>query len=489
MCQSSQQIYPPIAWEENRPELSLVESWLDQALNLSRGNSRIRSHLSEVRFALGDRDGAASISPAVPLQFPSFAPYINAFRQLTPSDYRGYLLAARQYANAGNWDKSILAYRLAVTTGASYLLPSDRDNYWLALAEAHLLLSQSNGNSAYELYFAGKYYTLANRLDSASEVFLRAISTTDVAQLPNDEKAQTYLYLGRIKEAQGDIIDARQSYEKSVTFAPALNEPQIRLLRLTTRQIDNAFTNQLRNILLSHGPTYRLGRYGTGYGIASPAILTNGWTLVGYDLDTETLESSGWIEVWLWWRAPKGYTPSGNDWIRVGEYWLQVQTVLNLAPNAGFEWGTWSGNMPFGYLGEIYGALPGSVSLATVERQDGSTTVLRFNNDHSRHVGIQGPQMIVDPDGWYLMAGLKRDSGNANIGRSCSWHGGGGPYYIGYEQPGQPQEAWIQFAELSHPMPDEQARDCAILLLNYDTDRTAEWDDLVFAKIEVPPTR
>ena len=76
---------------------------------------------------------------------------------------------------------------------------------------------------------------------------------------------------------------------------------------------------------------------------------------MGYDVDEELLEQVKGLELLLWWRTD-GEIPAGDQWMQVGEYWIQRQVVTNLFPNAGFEWGVNEGGIPLGLDRELYGA-------------------------------------------------------------------------------------------------------------------------------------
>ncbi len=56
--------------------------------------------------------------------------------------------------------------------------------------------------------------------------------------------------------------------------------------------------------LAALGPGTILGRQAINYQVLTPVTLPDGWTLVGYDLDEESLESGGPLEILLWWQKP-----------------------------------------------------------------------------------------------------------------------------------------------------------------------------------------
>jgi len=209
--------------------------------------------------------------------------------------------------------------------------------------------------------------------------------------------------------------------------------------------------------------------------------------LAGYDLDEEMLGQAKTLELILWWQLD-GKTPSGSGWTKVGEYWLQRQTVTNLAPNGGFEWGQDERGIPLGYLMEIYGANGNSVSLTILPRQHITTNVLFLNNSISQDVGLITEAIPIDVGSQYLMAGsLIGEGSNVNIGRNCFGQKftPGAPYYIAYTN-SLVLNQWLNFSDLSPSFPDETPDFCEILLVNYQSSKGGYLDQIIFGRIAIP---
>ncbi len=489
-CQKLKHNLPFMEWVGNVESINKINGLIHQEIQLFPDQPRIMARLAELQFARGDRQAAAKLLPTVPISLPVFSPAVNGFRRLTPLDYQSYLIAANQRAASGDWENAVLAFRLALSLGAAYFQPSDSMAYDESLAHWHAEQAAKLSYPAVESYLAAKYMTRIGHWDEARDWIERAKISYDHDQLSVDSQARISMYAGIIQEANGDYAGAVTDYREAHQLAPGLNEPQIRLLRVV-RQMTNSndLANAIAASLQQSGPTYHLGAQGDTYTQTVTATVKNGWILVGYDLDEENLTSGSALDVWLWWRVPvdSGWLPDDKQsWLQAGQYWLQKQTVINLATNAGFEWGTWTDEQPFGYLGDVYGVTPEAIRIEGAETPDGKTNVLQLNNTLSRRVGLLAEQQPVRGDGWYLMAGWMKDGGNSNLGRLCTYAEGGGPYYITQDYAQHPHYSWVHYAQLARPVPGRQAEACGVFVVNYDTNDRAEWDNILLVQIEEP---
>jgi tetratricopeptide (TPR) repeat protein len=481
-------IYPPIAWTGNRDAIMQAASLLGQARQIRPDTKQISTRLADVRFALGERQAAASllppVLPAAPMSWDGIAP-ASMSPLLASGSYQGSLIGARQAMTQGDWQQAVEDFRLAFAVGEQYLLPVDYTDYWQAVAYWHAQRYQTTGNT-HEAYLAGKYFVYAE-MYSEARTWLRRIATDSANSLTDDDKAYTQMYRGVVSEQLGDDASARKLYELAAALVPTLREPRLRLLSLLSRLGDSSAMKSATAELVALGPTYILGRFGENYHVEKPAALENRWTLVGYDLDTESLENGGKMNVWLWWKPLNGIRPNYDNGSKVGDYLVQRQSILNLVPNPGFEWGEWPNHLPFGYWKEVYTGKVENITVVSDTVQGSSTTVARMENVTGRQLGIISRRIPVDESAWYLTSGWKKDnSGQASIGRQCSQSDFGASYYISYEFPDQPRGDWLHFSDVAHPLPDHQPTNCVIFLLNYETDGWAEWDRLIFARIDVP---
>lgn len=312
----------------------------------------------------------------------------------------------------------------------------------------------------------------------------RAQEMAGWSELAPEEQARAWMYLGLVREQAGDtsaglstgLAVARGAYEKAVKLAPALAEPRIRLLALLHRLGDRAAANRVAATLARRGPTYRLGTFGPGYEKPSPVSLPSGWTLMGYDLDEESLEAGGLMELWLWWQAPPGVQPTGEDWLPVGEYWLQRQEVVNLAPNPGFAWGMAANGLPLGYLVTYHTPTSEGMSIVQDVGPHGvQNPVLQIA--YGGAVGIKTYLLPVNERGLHLTgAWLKRDRYAAvKMGRQC-FVGDGSPeertgiwgapkapkWELGKLEGDAPGGSWVHLAHLGPPLPGTSVVMCQL---------------------------
>ncbi len=193
-------------------------------------------------------------------------------------------------------------------------MTQDEAGYFTALAQWHAQKAGAKGGAA-EAYLAGKYFVKASNWQAAEHWLQTAVGAADWATLNKADQARTWMYYGLDREQAGDLSAARSAYETAIGLNPTLTEPQIKLLDLVQHSADKAQTDRLVKRLLQTGPTYRLGQFGGGATRAQAAALPNGWTLVGYDVDEESLENGGAVTMWVWWPGPINGTPKGKGWV------------------------------------------------------------------------------------------------------------------------------------------------------------------------------
>lgn len=469
------QLYPPHLWTGNTAAVQHVAHLLGGAVSLAPGAVNIRLRLAEVQFALGKRDAAASTLATV-----SAPPAPSAL--LCNDRYEHQLTLARQYAQAGRWAEAVQAYRLGLAYGTERTLLVDERDFFLASAEMH---RQRAANDPRAIYLTGKYLARAGEWAEAVPWLRRAVKVSTL--LSADERGWIYAYVGQALEAQGDGIGAADAYKQGIEVAPTLAENYARLLRLLRQQGDSSAA-YIETRLSSLEPAYILGKRGIDYRTDGPVQLPSGWTLIGYEVDEESLEAGAPIDLLLWWKAPSGAQLADDGWARAADCWLQWQHVTNLAPNAGFEWSGPIGGLPPGYANEFYGAPFGSVSVVRAMRDGRQTSVLRLDNSQSWSVGLRAVAAPVEPDAFYLMAGWRRSQGGSggNIGWLCRVAGlGDPPFYIAYYRGNEPTSG-VHFATLSHPFPEHETHRCDVFLLSGFPGGWGDFDNLLFAQIQVP---
>ena len=112
------------------------------------------------------------------------------------------------------------------------------------------------------------------------------------------------------------------------------------------------------------------------------------------------------------------------------------------------------------------------------------------NNADVRQVALVSNNIVVDPDGFYLMAAwLRGEDRFGTIGRNCGQgpFGPSEPYYASEQDSERPVNAWFHVADyLNRPLPDKPANLCQILVTNLNSQGHSEWDRIMFARVRTP---
>jgi tetratricopeptide (TPR) repeat protein len=475
---------------------------LSQAMWLSPDNPSTQRRLAETEFALGDRIGAATLLPPITLEPPEFEVGsllpVYASPLLLPGRVEHYLVVARQQTAKEQWKQAVWAYRWALALGGQNFTVADHTEYFSALAEWHAEQAEAGVTLAYEAYLAGKYFERAGDWTTAEHWLQRSFDAADWRQLSDVERARVWTYSGLVHEQSSNFNEARLAYEEAAASAPALPEPQLRLLALLQRQADLEGAIQVATRLEQLGPTYRLDQLGDEAAQPEPFTTSKGWTLAGYDVDEESLETGGQLLLWLWWQAPPNAKPERtSDWLQVGDYWVESQWVINFASNAGFEWGDdYPNGLPQGFL-----------TIFTTTRSDRLTTTTTEVGQETSHVlqlepgsdaGIKSFPVWVNADGLYLMAGWLRNTGGTvtALGRECFEHGDV-DYSVAQSRINTPPlesdskylsaeagDAWTHVAILDQLFLDRSVNYCHLYL--QQRFGTGEFDRILFATVLTP---
>jgi tetratricopeptide (TPR) repeat protein len=474
--------------EENQAQGERARRWLETALTWQPNSLDIRLHLAEVYFGLGLRHQAADMA-AVLASYPAGrSPLVDSG---VSRHYEHYLLNAEQMATEGRWTEAVQNFRIGLAWGGNQTLPIDILDFNNALANLYMEQAQANPATARMLYLTGKYLFRSGNWPAALSWLEQAAAIKGTGKLTPEDAGRVQTYTGQILEGQGDLAGASKAYEQAIADSPNLREGYVYLIHLLLVEGETSSADRIRTRLATLGPGTILGRQAINFQVPDPVTLPDGWTLEGYDLDEETLESGGPIEMLLWWQKPGNTIMEGEAWTQAGSYWLERRTVTNLFPNAGFEWGTRQDGIPLGLNREFYGAAAGSLEVRSVLRNDLNTLALFANNDvQNPNVAVVSFPIQVDPAGYYLMAGwLWDEERSANIGRDCSWKGGAAPYYIAYGdlEPHRPFSTWVHIADLNVAFPGKQPVDsCNVILVNYRSEKKAIWDDILWVPISSP---
>lgn len=416
VCLREQLPYPPLVWQGNRTDLETIGRSLFQVLAVAPESEASRRRLAEVEFALGQRTGAAQLMPDLGAQPPRLEIGGIHPAYATPLAARGhyqyYLMAAHQSASQDRWDQAAGLFRWAMALAPDYMTQVDANDYLAALAQ-----SESQQSGVAHSFLAAHYFTAAGRWTDANDWLARTMRADDWDTLTAEQQAATFTDWGLVQETAGDSAAALAAYERASEVAPTINEPLIRLTDLLYRQSNTDQANQVATLLAARGPAYHLIQSG------DPSQALNGLRLVGYDMDEHLLEAGGQIELWLWWQLPTGVVPSHPDrGFAAGQFWIQLQSVINLAPNPGFEWGGSSETLPLGYLNSYETDRSGNV-LVSVETDGstGRTQVLQLiSGGQAGVIGIKTVPLISDSAGIYLAGGWFKPSGGlTKLGREC----------------------------------------------------------------------
>jgi tetratricopeptide (TPR) repeat protein len=449
-----------------------------------------------MKLSVADYAAAAALSP--PLD-----PALNLFsyahpgadvptdyaRWLAGDLYQYYLVAAYQQMDLGDWEQAVAAFRLALAHGAGQMGAVDQQSYFVAVAHSQA----AAGDRARAAYLAGKYFARAGEAQSAGRWLERARQAADWDDLSAEEQAYTWIYLGRLHEGEGELAEARAAYETAAALAPEVREGHIYLLALLREGGDESELGRAAAQLAALGPAYRLRQVTDGATADSPALLPDGRSLIGYDLDEESLNAGGPLELWLWWHLAAGEAAAA-EWLPAGDYWLERQETVNLAANPGFEWGLAAdGQVPVGftskydesgYTQRATGGLAIAVASKSSQQADHYLVLERR--------GIKTPVILLSLSSYYLIGSdLRHDgSGNAVGGLQCfpywpdpqehhyrPWH-----YHqeIGLPEGIAGQDAWTTTAEIREIQPPAFCQ----IYLEY-LSGTGEFDNILFAAISL----
>lgn len=489
-CHLSTHQYPASAWSGNQADLIQLTNRLALAAQVVPHSQTVRLRLAEMDFAVGNHSLAASLLPVInptvsPLGFNSSpADYRSVL--LSPGRYESNLVIAYQQLTLGRWDNAVREFRMAMAVAPESLLTADYEAFYTALAEDETRQGGASGLDAHVAYLAGAFFVQAHNWDSA-RAWLERLEARDMLNgLTNEEQARVFMDLGLTYESTANPQAAEVMYRRASDRSPSTNEPQFYLVRILSRLHDTTSESSVIRALADRGPRYQLGAFGAGQAVAWPATAPSGQTLIGYDVDPETVGAGGLVDLWLWWRGgvPSGMTP--GTWLQIGPFAVQHLLTPNLAPNANFSWPGPSSGVPSGFESENYGAPPSSLAVVYSAGPTGDTSALQISSPIGHLVGLRSWPIPVQSNDLYLTAAWLRtpeDQTQAGqIGRLCSIPNNEFyPVYIGPGGTAPTNGGWLHVAQASTPVPGKAALACRLWL--YNKKGSTQWDQLLFVRI------
>ncbi|HYP39561.1 MAG TPA: hypothetical protein VEX13_04305 [Chloroflexia bacterium] len=474
----------PVAWNAGSDSLKSLSGWLSLGNQLAPQDEGLRLRTAETLFAQRRAREAAAILPSVELQLPDALEkqYIPAARSrlLLPGTYENYLISAYQLSAAGRWEEAVTAFRLALSHGAAYMKPVDHQAYFAALAQYHAQQYEQEAASARESYLAGKYFARSGQWSEAGKWLQGAMQAEDWGEMAAAEQAGAYLYLGQEQEKSADLQQARATYETAVKLAPTLRESRIRLLQTLMQLGEIESAKQVEADLAASGPSYKLAEFGGEHNVAELGRLANGWTLIGYDVDEESLAAGGEMDLWLWWKGPPGVEPQGDGWLKVRDYRLQRQTMVNLAPNPGFEWGTLSDGFPLGVY-PMWDVSFGNVGVESSGGPVGEAKVM-YVRKVTGVAAVMSKPVPAYADAYYL-AGFWVKSRATTLEFRCSENTDFG--FRKSTPPSASASQWLHMTYFGKANPDPATGLC-VASFQAQIDR-AEWDQVMLVRLAQLP--
>lgn len=450
---------------------------------LSAVTPAARLHFATAQYVRGDRAAAARGLDAPDVSLPAGRSPLLAFGRPEHA-----LMQARRHMQRRQWQAAVDSFRQAMVLDPYSLLPVDNQDWYRALAGVESENAKARPGDPRPSYLVGKYLVLAGDYAAALPWLEGASSHSGSSQVSSAERAWLDVYLAQALRVSGQLDRTRRVLSEALAGTPDFRPALIELLRVAQAQGDSVAAQQAEVALQTLGPTYRLGQHAEGFAVDAPTRLDSGWTLVGYEVDEQALEQTSAVDLTLWWEVPSERT-AADGLQRVGHYWLQRQTVRNLFANAGFEWGVDERGIPLGHAREYYGVPTGNLRVLAAGLNGEFTHVLAGSTtlSHDRVALVSFP-LPVDPGGYYLMAAWLQDSDRlSRVGRLCVERRFGPEigYYISPDR-NRPSQTWVHVADLAPASPDRSPISCSAFLLNINSQDTALWDRVLFARVEAP---
>ena len=235
--------------------------------------------------------------------------------------------------------------------------------------------------------------------------------------------------------------------------------------------------------------------------VPNPYRFDSEWELVGFDLlDQQALEVGAEVEVALWWRS-SDKSSGRHNCIELEPYCVQISRIVNLAPNAGFEW-NWSGLdqgviagypfNPYQYDDRVIDSPQWSHVLELTRGllpSQQTTWALRLETRTEQiRTGRQTLAIPVESNKSYLMSGMVDTSQGGQAALGCFWVGDHVDHVMhpspDYVAVSIPHAAWSIYAGVLNPVPGASA--CRITLIDYDFQGAALFDNVMLFAVNSP---
>ena len=337
---------------------------------------------------------------------------------------------------------------------------------------------------SYVSYLLGKYDEAVRTFDLAT-----LAGTEDVLLTPNGDENQPsseYWIVKALSSADTAPDDAVRSFRKGFTVEPREWDQELyrRYYDTLARSAEPGAQlagQRLSSLLGSAVTAEMLDSWGTMTAVLplnESQLVNRCWTLESLRYDGLALEQGPLVPVQLTWRRTGNKDAVPRD---------EALMVVNLAPNAGFEWDT-DGEQIAGYPKTLYleddPAITHRLRQEARGEQPTSAAALENSAEHAKTSFMTWP-IAVEPEGIYFQGGwMRSEAGRPSLGHR--WpelrkeltqpH-----QYVGGRRPGQ---EWSYFGEeLQMPARAEAAE---LLLANYNSDGTAVFDDILFFRLDPP---
>ncbi len=136
---------------------------------------------------------------------------------------------------------------------------------------------------------------------------------------------------------RGRLSEARYSFRRSLVQGTGLLslslDPWLRQVRES--DVDSQLAG---TVLQADAPRFLVGRMVNYEWRPSPEPVSKDWMLVGYDLDERALELGEMVGMSIFWQPRNPGAQPEAGWLRVGDFWREDLRLVNLIPDAGFEW-------------------------------------------------------------------------------------------------------------------------------------------------------
>lgn len=491
VCSFSSKMYPvPIS---NVDDLSRPLLLIERARLLNDQNSIYGLHMASLLFAVGKEKQAADVlvETGWKERFPTLwfteQPYDEP-KLIMPLDRYAYYFFEGYWALTNeDWKTAVDRFRLGLSYAQERATVQVKSDFYSASAAAYaqdLTISEQE-----RLYLSGKNRFLAGGFQEASTILEHVLAYP----LTSSEKAWAANYLGQALLAQGNVEKAILVHQTGWQGDPQVRENGLHLLELLKG--DDEEVSKIVEQLVAMGPTFVNGLSVSDQRILKKTVMPSGYEFIGYDLDVETIADGSPLNIYLWWRAPQNASlAEEKQIIQLGSYIVMQQEVINMAPNPGFEWGTYTDGLALGWPSRFFSNEKNSAYV--IETQyDQKVTMAAFNNNAiASSTGWASIRLRLYPESWYLMATLVKDDGNAQIARVCERTPAqpGSDYYI-YKANTAPLRLpnnWTSIADMGLAFGEDGINIpqwCQILLLNRDAAGTyAFWDNVILARVELP---